>query len=255
MNHWRQPDFIIAGAPRSGTSWLYHLLDNHPMIYMAKPIAPEPKFFLIDEIYEKGLDYYRKTWFSDIEDAKICGEKSTNYLENSSVASRIHHNLPAVKLIFILRNPVERAYSNYLWSCMNGLEDQDFATALELESKRELEVSPALRYSRPHAYFSRGLYAKMLKPYFQVFDREEILCLRYEDIAEKLESLAKRVCSFLGVPPDLLNPFEIGIINPSQKKGAKLSSDTRNKLIAAYREPCKELSQLLGPEFQLWENN
>jgi len=58
------PTFLIAGAPRSGTTWLYHLLDRHPEVYMAKPVRPEPKFFLVDELYERGLQHYIDTWFA-----------------------------------------------------------------------------------------------------------------------------------------------------------------------------------------------
>ena len=69
----RLPDFIIGGAPRSGTSWLYQVLDMHPEIHMAKPIKPEPKFFLIDKLYEKGIEYYAKTWFPDsIRSKQVC---------------------------------------------------------------------------------------------------------------------------------------------------------------------------------------
>ncbi len=111
----RLPEFIIGGAPRSGTTWLYELLDRHPDVHMAKPVKPEPKFFLRDDEYGKGLEYYANRWFADVEDGKIAGEKSTDYLESPSAAARIARDLPHVKLIFVLREPVARAYSNYLW--------------------------------------------------------------------------------------------------------------------------------------------
>src|SRR6266550_685043 len=104
------PTFIIAGAPRSGTTWLYELLDRHPDVHMAKPLKPEPKFFLRDDEYAKGLEYYSTKWFEGVEPSKIAGEKSTDYLESSAAAARIAKNLSDVKLIFLLREPVSRAY-------------------------------------------------------------------------------------------------------------------------------------------------
>ena len=179
------PTFIIAGAPRSGTTWLYELLDRHPEIYMAKPVRPEPKFFLVDELYARGIQHYFDTWFAGADAYRAAGEKSTNYLESAVVAERIHQHLPSVKLVFILREPAHRAYSNWAWSRMNGMETEDFETALANEEERERLLDPRLRYARPHAYFSRGLYAEMLRPYFALFPREQVLCVKFDDIIRK----------------------------------------------------------------------
>src|SRR5438874_9396950 len=149
----RLPDFIIGGAPRSGTTWLYHLLDRHPDVYMAAPVTPEPKFFLVDRLYEKGLAYYASQWFAGAGNSRLAGEKSTDYLESGAAAKRIARDLPRVKLVFILREPVDRAYSNYLWTRMNGLETEDFQTALRLESERERTLPEKWKFARPFSYF------------------------------------------------------------------------------------------------------
>src|SRR5215469_16758171 len=147
----RLPDVIIAGAPRSATTWLYMLAKLHPQLAMAEPRVPEPKFFLVDELFERGLEYYSVNWFAALPSDRLLGEKSANYLESAVAAERIHRLLPRVKLIFLLRNPVDRAYSNYLWSRQNGLETETFERALVLEQQRELDLAPNLRYARPHA--------------------------------------------------------------------------------------------------------
>ena len=219
---------------------------------MALPIRPEPKFFLVDELYQKGIDYYRRKWFAEVPDSKLAGEKTTNYLESSRAAERIHQHLSQVKLIFILREPADRAYSNYLWSCMNGLESEDFETALSLEEQREREVPEHLLYSRPHAYFSRGLYAQLLHPYLKCFPREQILCLKFEDIMTKPQELVRSLHGFLGISVRPQDALSQGVSNPSRKNSQPLSIDIRRMLQERYVEPNLELARLLGPDFEMW---
>jgi len=248
----RLPDFIIGGAPRAGTTWLYELLDRHPEIHMAKPLKPEPKFFLRDDEYDKGLQYYSNRWFAGVEGAQIAGEKSTDYLESSAAASRIAKHLPHVKLIFLLREPVSRAYSNYLWSKMNGLETEDFAAALRLEEKRERELPDRLKFTRPFSYFSRGLYADLLKPYFNRFMEHQLLIARYEDIIDRPSAVADTVHRFLAVSPRSADAEGLGVVNPSARDVEGLADDVRRELSARYIEPNQRLATMLGPSFPLW---
>lgn len=248
----RLPDFLIGGAPRSGTTWLYHLLARHPRVYMARPVQPEPKFFLVDELYACGLEWYSQTWFKDVPDGMICGEKSTNYLESERAARLIAADLPGVRVVFILRDPVERAWSNYLWSRMNGLEDESFERALELEERRESGLRSDQRYSRPHAYLSRGLYARMLEPWFAMLPRASILCLRFEDIASRPADIAERLHRFLGLPPRGADVVGLGVINPSARGQSELAPQTRRRLQSYYAQPNSRLAQVLGSAFEVW---
>lgn len=220
---------------------------------MAKPITPEPKFFLIDDLYERGLPYYSQTWFDPLPDGAVYGEKSTNYLESLTACERIAKDLPNVRLIFLLRDPVERAHSNYVWSTRNGIETETFERALELESERERNVIPKFRYSRPHAYFSRGLYAEMLRPWIARFPRKHILVLRTEDIAATPGSVATALHRFLGVAdrPDLA--AGLGTVNAARGDGSpQLDRRARASLAERFREPNAELARLLGPSFVTW---
>jgi hypothetical protein len=245
----RLPDFIIGGAPRSGTTWLYCLLDRHPAVYMAKPVTPEPKFFLVDRLYEKGLPFY-STWFADAAPGRLTGEKSTDYLESAPAAERIARDLPGVKLVFILREPVDRAYSNYLWTRMNGLETEDFRTALRLEDQRERELPDRWKFARPFSYFSRGLYADLLAPYFERFPREQMLIVRFEDIISKPAALAERLQGCLGVAARPGDIEDLGVINPSEKDTSGLTVDIRDELRERYAEPNRRLAAMLGPDFE-----
>lgn len=247
----RLPYFIIGGAPRSATTWIYNALDRHPEVYIAKPAVPEPKFFLIDELYDRGIDYYWQTWFSEVGHRKVAGEKSTNYLESSVAAKRIHKHLPNVKLIFLLRDPVERAFSNYLWSKMNDKETEDFETALKLEEERERNLPKELRYSRPHAYFSRGLYANLLQIYFDLFPKQQILCLTVDLLEKSPEAFLGRVHQFLDVEVRYQDAAKLGKINKAIGEDEEVMPEqVLKELTEAYIEPNRRLAQLLGPEFE-----
>jgi hypothetical protein len=245
------PQFIIAGAPRCATTWLRAMAQRHPTLAMAEPVQPEPKFFLVDELFARGIGYYSSRWFANLPDDRILGEKSTNYLESPKTAQRIYAALPQVKLIFMLRNPVFRAWSNYRWSRYNGLEDKTFAQALELEESRERTLPAALRYARPHAYFSRGLYADLLEPYLAGFGAEQILVLRQEDAIGDPATVATRFHRFLGVEPRPQDAAGLGIINGTAEECA-LDGDVASALAERYSEPNRRLAVLLGPEFRLW---
>ena len=219
---------------------------------MAKPLKPEPKFFLRDDEYAKGLEYYSKRWFDGVEPSTIAGEKSTDYLESSAAAARIANDLSHVKMIFLLREPVSRAYSNYLWSKMNGLETEDFATALRLEPQRELDLPERLKFTRPFSYFSRGLYADLLQPYVDRFMDHQLFVARYEDIVDRPATIANVVHRFLGVTPRPADVEGLGVINASARDEQGLPDDVRSELGARYIEPNQRLSAMLGPSFPMW---
>lgn len=250
------PAFIIAGAPRSGTTYLYNLLDHHPEIYLAKPRAPEPKFFLVDEEYAKGLDYYSDRFFSVSSPDAIRGEKSANYLESAVVAERIFQHLSNSKLIFVLRDPVERAFSNFLWSTRNGHETLSFADAIAQEAVRESCYAPAVRFARPFSHISRGLYAKLLQPYLRLFPREQIKIVLHDDIVADPACVAADLMAFVGaaviLPPiDLKEPVNTSR-DRDQTRDQMLPQDLREHLSQLYAGPNQELQELIGRDLSHW---
>jgi hypothetical protein len=243
------PDFIIAGAPRSGTGWLCSLLARHPQIGLAQPIAPEPKFFLVDDLYEQGLAYYSKRWFADIDRA-VKGEKSTNYLENAQCATRIAESLPKVKLIFLFRNPVDRAFSNYRWSRKNGHETEAFNVVLALDGKRETD--PRLRYARPFDYLSRGRYAELLRPFLDAFARDRILFLAFDDVLARPETVAATVHGFLGVERRPADALCLPPVN--QADSGEMDAKSRAFLVDYYAQPNQDLANLTGFDISRWRD-
>ena len=222
------PDFLIAGACRFGTTFLYEVLDEHPDVFMAKPRNPEPKFFLVDEELQKGLKYYSEKYFSTGDRRTTMGEKSSNYLENPHVAGRIRALLPDVKLLFTLRNPIERAFSNYLWSKKNQLETLSFEDAVATEPTREVQYPPAHWYSRPFSYVSRGMYAAHLKRYYDAFPSEQIKVVFLEDIEEQPQAEIDAICRFLGVPTEHLSGNLHRRVNSAREGGEQIDERAKS---------------------------
>ena len=249
-----KPNFLIAGAPRSGTGYVYHILDVHPDIYMAKPEKPEPKFFLVDEKYNKGIEYYLEKYFSNVVGKKAIGEKSTNYMENEFVPERIKRHLPEIKIIFLLRNPIDRAFSNYLWSKKNGLETLSFDDALINEKERNLKLENKYKYSMPFSYIYRGFYAKFIKRYLEHFNRNQILFLLYDDLLVDPKIIVGKLYQFLSVY-QLIPKMDLNVrVNLANDGKYKMSNFAYNYLKEIYRQPNEELSKLIDLDIGDWNN-
>jgi hypothetical protein len=196
----RLPTFLICGAQRSGTTYLWTLLRSHPDIYLPAPWWPEPKFFAVPHLFAQGLPAYAEH-FKEAGDALAIGEKSVTYLDAPEAPERIARSLPDVKLIFLLRDPVERAYSHYHYSVAHCLESLPFVEALVWEPYRALHGPEILRIARPWAYVARGHYAHHLARFYALFDPARILVLYFEEFFADLSAGAATLCQFLGVRP------------------------------------------------------
>ena len=249
------PTFIIAGAPRAGTTYLYDLCASHPAVFMARPRSPEPKFFLVDEEYSKGLGYYEEKYFAPGAEYAAVGEKSTNYLEDGRVAGRISAALPSVKLVFVFRNPRQRAFSNFLWSTKNGLETLDFATALVREAEREASYVPSQRYSRPFSYMSRGMYAQLLQPYLDHFDRSRLKFLLFDDLETRPQDIAGELFDFLGAPSSLLDFNFAAKVNSARREDDAIPDEADEFLRRTFHDANLELGELLGRDLSHWNHH
>ncbi len=167
--------------------------------------TPEPHFFLKDWEYEKGFGSYLQEWFSGVGAENAIGEKSSSYLYGGEVvARRIINAVPSVKLIVMLRDPVERAWANYRFTALNGLEPYSFEDAIRYESKRNSSAQGRWKTIKPFDYTGRSMYGKQIEAFLRVFPREQLLVLKSEDFRADSAGGFKKVFDFLGVENSFL---------------------------------------------------
>jgi len=205
--------FFIVGAQRSATTYLYTILDEHPEICMAKPVKPEPKYFLNNTFDE---DEYYSRYYKDFSyKIKIYGEKSTSYYEKESVAQKIAVNIPYAKIIFILANPVDRALSNYKFSLENGLETRSlknvFLNIIPIDSS---DYSTSVN---PFNYIERGIYYRFLEYYYSYFPKENIKIIVKEEFTNNINAI-QNLYNFLECDNSFVPDSLDIIINKNNKK-------------------------------------
>jgi hypothetical protein len=243
--------FFIVGAQRSATTYLYHLLDEHPQIEMAKPIRPEPKFFLLDNLYEQGIDAYVEQFFDPTAFPDLRGEKSTSYGEMEEAARRISAHFPQARIIFLLREPIERAVSHYWFSVRNGLETLPIGEAFRQEESRRESFDQNKISISPFAYIRRGLYIDQIELYERFFPPEQIKIMLHERLITSPETLDD-LYRFLGVD-DTFNPPSWGqVINAGQKGSETLTPDLEQMLIERFAEPNARLAGRMGIDLREW---
>jgi hypothetical protein len=193
--------FFIVGAQRSGTTHLCHLLAAHPEIEMATPFRPEPKFFLLDDLFARGLPFYEATFFGRKPEARLRGEKTVSYMESDEAARRIRESFPEAHIVFLLRDPIERAVSHYWFSVENGVETLGMEEAFDRENGENGERWHRLSMS-PFSYLRRGCYVHDIARYDTLFGRERLRILLYEDLVRD-RGCFRELCTWLGVSRDV----------------------------------------------------
>jgi Sulfotransferase domain len=246
------PTFIIGGAPRSGTTYLAEALARHPDVSMARPFIPEPKVFMGPrqpvEVYR---DRYRAL-FEKAGPARARGEKTSYYLENPDLCDSIHAVAPGVRMLFIVREPVSRAYSNYLWSTKNGLETLSFEDAIAQEGKRPNPLSSDKSYARPFDYLERGDYCALAAPYLERFGRDNVLFVLYEDIADRPARLLDRIQDFIGVDRLPFTRLDVGVVNSAKEVGPPIAPETQALLHERMRPSMEHFAALTGLDISPW---
>jgi len=203
MANEKKPNFFVVGAARAGTTTLYSYLQQHSKVFMPEDkLYKEPAFF---SSLRKGmrLENYLNI-FKNADDRHQCiGEASTAYLTDPTSAKKIYKYNPNAKIIIILRNPADRAYSLYTWMVQEGYEwANSFERALQLESTRKNKNIPNLfepEYYWNYMYYSSGLYFKQIKLYYDLFDKVNIFVIKFDELVKNPNSVYRKVCYFLNI--------------------------------------------------------
>lgn len=199
----RKPDFFIVGAAKSGTTSLYNYLRQHPNVFM--PIEKEPFFFgdWRASVSREDLEGYLRL-FEDAGEDTVAGEASTTYLYSESAASEIKQFQPRAKIIMVLRNPVDRAYSQYWHNVRQELVSSSFEEELEEEEKRLREGWRGFYPGEepPSYYIKSGRYAEQVARFLEVFGSDSVRIYFFEDLGTDAQSVCRDVFSFLRVDPD-----------------------------------------------------
>jgi hypothetical protein len=238
------PDFLIIGAQKAGTTALYDYLYRHPAI--SGPRWKEVSFF--DRHWSRGERWYRGN-FPRHARAPV-GEASPSYLFHPLAPERVRSLVPQARLIALLRNPVDRAFSHYPHEVALGREPLTFEQALEREEERthgELERMLAEPHSFSHAwwnhtYKARGLYAEQLERWLAVFPREQLLVIGTEKFAAAPAATYARVLEFVGAPPHELDAYP----RVFSREYDAMAPATRAALADLYAGPNARLYELLG---------
>lgn len=248
------PDYLIAGAQRCGTTTLYHMLIKHPQVLPA--LTKEVHFF--DNHHARGLAWYRShfpTLWKMRRQApnggpRICGEATPYYLFHPAAAERIAADLPNVKAIIMLRNPVDRAHSHFQHVTRLGHEPLSFLEALRAEPKRlqgeaeRLLREPGYR-STAHQFFSyvaRGEYADQLGQWFRSIPRDRTLVLLLDDLAADPEGTLAKVFEFLCLKPYELKETKLRNV----LSYAHMPDEVRARLTEHFAPHNARLAEMLG---------
>ena len=219
----RAANLFCIGCPKSGTTTLFKILCQHSQIHTPKFKEP---FFFNNSNYQNGIDWYANTYYDDIKNEKWVLDFTPSYLYSDEALFRINEYSKGkdLKFIVMLRNPVERAYSHYLHTLRDGLEDLDFNDAIQAESERLLNYENNLLSQLKYSYIYQSLYHKHISKYFESFGRNNFFVINYDSqFLDKSE--------FKLMISDLQNFLEIKIENLNIEIKENFASESRSKIL------------------------
>ncbi|MEM7161982.1 MAG: sulfotransferase [Bacteroidota bacterium] len=247
-----KPNFLVIGAARSGTTLLHSYLLQHPEIYVPKNKQPEPHFFLKSHLYQKGEDWYHEKFFSEVTSEKAIGEISTSYLFGEKVPERIKNYNPHMRFLVMLREPKQRAFSNYWHSFKNGFEHIPFEDAIKQEELRSENLSEELKEIAPYSYVGRSAYFGQLNRFLNHFHRAQFMPMLFEDFISKPLEVLQEICWFLKVDES----FAFSPITEKENAsnpGQEIDGSTKTYLDEVFEPLNRELAELFDLNLEKWK--
>lgn len=240
-------DFIVPGAQKSGTTALHYFLRKHPQI--ALPDRQETHFFDDEEIFSREpVDYeLLHRHFPRQRGSTIAGEITPSYLYWQPAMQRIRDYNPQIKLVILLRNPIQRAFAHWNMQRFKDREPLDFLDALKEEPRRT--AKPLSLESRRFAYVERGFYSKQLERVFELFPRKQVKLVKFEDFRDRKQETLDSIFDFLGVKR-LRNVRDIDRNVVPYERGMR--SDERKYLGGLFAAEIARLEKMLGWDLSDW---
>lgn len=253
------PDFLVIGAQKAGTTSLFKYLLRHG--HYLRPLLKDVYFF--DNNYAKGVDWYRSFYPTrariaarekEVGGPVRTGEGATYYLLHPLAPQRVRETYPDIKLIVLLRDPVERAFSHFFHNKRMGQETAETPEiAFELEAERlageeeRLRSDPTYRSTafQAHSYLTRGRYAEQLERWFAAFPHEQLYISSSERFYGDTDAVFKEICQFIEIPERSLGGYPVD--NPGRNREENMAA--RRIAQEHFREPNERLFDLLGTRF------
>jgi sulfotransferase family protein len=241
-----QLDFIVPGAQKSGTTALHYFLKQHPRI--ALPDRQELHFFDDEEIFSRPVDYeLLHQHFQPISRSTIAGEVTPSYLHWKPAMERIHSYNSRIKLIVLLRNPIDRAFAHWNMQRFKDREPLDFLDALKEEPRRI--VQPLSIESRRFSYVDRGFYSSQLERVFKLFPRSQVEIVKFEDFRDRKQETLDAIFDFLGVKRMRVSRDKDRNVVPYERG---MTPEERKYLLDVFGAEIAKLEQMLGWDLADW---
>src|ERR1700693_356274 len=240
-------DFIVPGAQKSGTTALHYLLSKHPQISL--PDRQELHFFDDEEVFSRApVDYQilhdnfrsRRKSLLPVRPG-LAGEVTPSYLHWKPGMERIRNYNPQIKLVILLRNPIDRAFAHWNMQRFKDREPLDFLDALKEEPHRIADM-PSVE-SRRFAYVDRGFYSNQLERVFNFFPREQVKIVKFEDFRDRKQETLNEIFEFLGAKPWRRVRDKDRNVVPYERA---MRPDERKHLSGVFAAEITKLEQMLG---------
>jgi hypothetical protein len=256
---YKKPDFIIIGAQKAGSTFLYSVLSQHSNVI--RPNFKEAHFFDRDENYHKGINSYYLNFpiFYKYSKQDITFEATPDYLFYPKCAERIRKDLGEIKMIIVLRDPVERAFSS--WNMHHNLfsrkdKYKDLVDKRSFEDAIKEELARGLDYLDIYSYVFKGVYVNQIRNFLKYHSRENLLIIENEDLKNDFQNTLNLITDFLGLKKlkvETLNKNDSLFWDNKSEYLSKPSPDISRTLQEFYYPYNKELEEFLGKKFKWME--